>query len=318
MNIIGIDLGGTRIKTGIINESGLQGVKMIDTTPGTRMEKYLKLIESDILHLQREIQITELDGIALAFPGLVDTKNNRIIDTNKKYDDAQSLNLADWAKETFRLELKLENDARLSCMGEWKYGAGKGTNDMVMCTLGTGVGTSAIINGEILRGKHFQAGVLGGHSIIDFKTADQCSCGGYGCVESTASTWRLKSLVENHPLYPQSLLFGIEHIDIALIFELNKQGDELSSILKEHCIGAWAAGLINLIHAYDPEVVVLGGGIMNSGDILIPEFKRIITERAWCPSGIPEIKQASYPDTAALLGAMTLFDKIPRHEKIFN
>lgn len=316
MNIVGIDLGGTRIKTGILTNGTLQAVRMIDTIPGTGFENYLALIQADIIRLQEATLITELDAIGLAFPGLVDTTNNRVIDTNKKYDDAPALNLTEWAKDNFGLELKLENDARLACMGEWKYGAGKGTNDMVMCTLGTGVGTSAVINGKVLRGKHFQAGILGGHSIIDFQTGYQCTCGGFGCVESTASTWRIKSLAESHPLFKTSLLSTAEKIDIGLIFELSLRGDELARVLREHCINAWAAGIINLIHAYDPEVVVLGGGIMNSGEILIPEFKRIIKERAWCPSGIPEIKQAHYPDTAALLGAMTLFDTITTHEKV--
>lgn len=318
MNIVGIDLGGTRIKTGIVTDGALKAVRMIDTITGASFENHLASIQADIISLQQETGIAKLDGIALAFPGLVDTKNNRVIDTSNKYDDALSLNITDWAKDTFGLELKLENDARLACMGEWKYGAGIGTNDMVMCTLGTGVGTSAIINGSVLKGKHFQAGILGGHSVIDFKTDSQCSCGGFGCVESTASSWRIKSLAEKHPLFKTSLLCKAAKIDIASILQLSILGDELAVILKDHCISAWSAGIINLIHAYDPEIVVLGGGIMNSADIFIPEFKRIIKERAWCPSGMPEIKQAHYPDTAALLGAMTLFDTSITHEEVSN
>lgn len=316
MNVIAVDLGGTRIKTGIIKDGELQAFKIIEAVHGTGLAAYLPFIASDVINLCKETRAYDIAGFGLGFPGLVDTENNTIIATSKKYDDAPVLNLVEWAKDTFGLELKLENDARLACLGEWKYGAGKGSSDMVMCTLGTGVGSSAIINGRILRGKHFQAGVLGGHSIIDFQNStDSCSCGKFGCVEATASTWRMKSLAENHPLFKESLLNQADKIDSALVFNLSIIGDELAIILKDHCLSAWAAGIVNLIHAYDPEVVVIGGGIMHSGNVLLPEFKRIIAERAWCPSGIPKIRQAIYPDTAVLLGAMTLFDTVI-HEKI--
>ena len=316
MNIIGIDLGGTRIKTGIMANGRLEAIKIIEPAPGTPLQDYLELIGSDIRELQEDTGIVQITGMGLAFPGLVDPEKNIVIDTSRKYDDAPTLDLTQWAMDVFGLPLRLENDARLACLGEWKYGAGKESTDMVMCTLGTGVGSSAVIEGKILRGKHFQAGILGGHSIIDFQNAiNQCSCGGYGCVEATASTWRIRGLAEDHPLFKSSVLSKSGKTDFALVFEASEAGDELAGILKKHCIDTWAAGIINLIHAYDPEVVVIGGGIMHSADILIPEFRRIITEKAWCPSGVPDIKKADFPDTAALLGITTLFQK--QYEQVY-
>src|SRR5690606_16320844 len=226
----------------------------------------------------------------------------------EKYDDAPALDLAKWSEAEFGLPLRIENDARLACMGEWKYGAGKGNSDMVMCTLGTGVGSAAIIDNKVLRGKHFQAGILGGHSIIDFENvSNRCSCGNYGCVEALASTWMIQAFVDKHPLFHDSQLSKLTKVDLAVVFELSAAGDALSILVRDRCMQAWAIGIVNLIHAYDPDLVVVGGGVMHSKNIILPYFKEVIAERTWCPSGTPEIRVADYPDTAALLGTSLLF-----------
>jgi glucokinase len=180
---------------------------------------------------------------------------------------------------------------------------------MVMCTLGTGIGSAAIIDGKILRGKHFQAGILGGHSIIDFNNRERaCSCGKYGCVEALASTWAVRDMAVKHRLFDTSRLNKLDKIDLSVIFDLSEEGDELSVLLRDHCMNVWSVGIVNLIHAYDPEVVVIGGGIMHSKEVLLPYFQKTIGERVWCPSGMPELRPAHYPDTAALLGAALLFE----------
>jgi glucokinase len=308
MSIIGIDLGGTRIKIGIIADGQVQELAITQVTSKNGLLTYLPFLKSSICQLKERTKRTDIRGIGIAFPGLVDTEKDLVIATSKKYDNAPALDLVKWAEQELGLKLKIENDARLACMGEWKYGAGKQSANMVMCTLGTGVGSAAIIDGKMLFGKHFQAGVLGGHFIIDFEnTENQCSCGNYGCVEATASTWVIEQLAVKHPLYSKSKLNKREKIDFAAVFELSALGDELSTLLRDHCMNAWAVGIINLIHAYDPEVVVIGGGIMHSKDIILPHFKQVIAQRAWCPSGIPDIRTADYPDTAALLGTALLF-----------
>src|SRR5207248_3128427 len=157
------------------------------------LSAHLPLITEQVTGLLNNSNEKEVTSIAIAFPGLVDTVQNKVVSTSGKYEDAPSLDLPGWAQKELGMNLKLENDARAACLGEWKWGAGKGSSDMLMFTLGTGIGSSAIINGKILRGKHFGAGVLGGHFIIDYtEDAPRCTCGGKGCVESIASTWRLK------------------------------------------------------------------------------------------------------------------------------
>lgn len=309
MNLIGVDLGGTRIKIGLVADGHLLASSFIEAAPEKGLLLHLPVIKDHILQLVRQTDTNSVQSLGIAFPGLVDTDKNKVISSSGKYEDASYLDLPAWVRLELGMALKLENDARLACLGEWKYGAGKESQDMVMVTLGTGYGSSAIINGKVLRGRHFQAGILGGHFIIDFANKDRlCSCGNYGCVEAVASTWMIKEEARQNPLFEKSRLKEAGKIDLVTIFDLSKQGDELARLLQNHCLEAWGIGLVNLIHAYDPEVIVIGGGISNASETLIPYFKKLIAERAWCPWGQPDIRPAQFPDTAAILGAVLLFE----------
>jgi glucokinase len=272
------------------------------------LQALLPDLEKEIIQLS-EAESIPVQAIGLAFPGIVDTKESRVISTSGKYMDAPSVDMVTWAKETFDLPFRMENDARLACLGEWRYGAGKGVSDMVMITLGTGIGTAAIMNGKLLQGKHFQAGILGGHFVIDYKNrTDQCSCGRYGCVEAIASMWMIARMAKQHSLYKTSLLAAVDSINWKNILAFSDQGDELSAILKQHCLEVWAIGLINIVHAYDPERIIIGGGISHAEETILPYFRKILKERAWYSGDIPEIQAAKFPDTAALLGAAALFE----------
>lgn len=306
---IGIDLGGTRIKTGLVKDGEVSKVKVLGVGSNRSLQALLPRLKEMIIELTKTDEAIRIESIGLAFPGIVDSDKNKVIDTSAKYTDAPSIDLVKWAKETFELPFRMDNDARLACLGEWRYGAGKGISNMVMLTLGTGIGTSAVVDGRLLRGKHFQASILGGHIIIDYKNkTDQCSCGKYGCPEAIASMWMIERKAKQHLLFKQSLLSETKSINWEIILKLSDQGDELSKILKQDCLEAWSAALINLVHGYDPEIVVVGGGISHTGEKIKLFFEKFLKERAWCPGEKPEIRMAEFPDTAALLGAAALFD----------
>jgi glucokinase len=131
----------------------------------------------------------------------VDSVNKKVLTINDKYGDVISLDLEKWAFEHFGVPLEIENDTRAALLGEWKFGNGRGYNDVVLMTLGTGIGTSAVIEGKILRGRHFQAGILGGHFIVNPK-GKLCNCGNVGCAEAEASTWNLEEIVAEHDKSP--------------------------------------------------------------------------------------------------------------------
>ena len=246
-------------------------------------------------------------GIGFSFCGLVDSERSRILSTNGKYDDGPSIDLVAWARTQLGLPLQLENDARTALLGERYAGAAQGFEDVVMMTFGTGIGGAAMIGGRLLRGKHFQAGCLGGHLGADYR-GRLCSCGNVGCVEAEASTWALPSICAVHPLFSGSALAALPHIGFEGLFRLAASGDRCASEVRDHCIHVWSAGAVSLIHAYDPELIVLGGGVMNAADEILPPMREYVGRHAWTPWGKVEIRAAALGHQASLLGAVPLLE----------
>ena len=304
--VIAIDIGGTYIKIGLVKDGDIITKTSIEAHPEIDFHINMREIEYAILSLMNKTKTgkNDLKGIGIGFPGLVDSINMRVLSTNKKYDGAINFDFIKWGKDSFNAPLFLENDARLALLGEWKYGTGKGIDNIVMVTLGTGVGTATIINGKLLIGKHFQAGNLGGHFTININGA-QCTCGNLGCVEAEASTWRLAEILKSDPRYDESLIRGTK-LDFESLFKYANDGGELSLSIRDHCLEVWAAGIINLIHAYDPELVIIDGGVMKSADVIIPFIKNKVNKHAWTPWGNVQIKESKIPNRSALLGAYHL------------
>ncbi len=304
---IALDLGGTRIKIGIVDGGRLLADAVIDSFSTIGLRPRLPAIESAIARLltQCRLRRADLAGVAAAIPGIVDTNAMRLISVNKKFTDAVDLDFPGWARKNWDLPLLLENDARSALVGEWQYGAGRGCDNLAMVTLGTGIGGAVLIEGKVLRGRHFQAGCLPGHFTINFHGTD-CTCGNMGCAESEASSWRLPELAAQHPLFASSPLSRTAQIDYREVFALAETGDPVSTDLVTHSLDAWSALVITLIHAYDPERVVIGGGIMRSAARIIPGIRSRVEKRAWTPWGTVTIVPAELPDHAARLGVSYL------------
>ncbi|MGV8095076.1 MAG: ROK family protein [Mangrovibacterium sp.] len=312
---IGIDLGGTIIKTGLLNEEGLVATRSVEAASANGLKNNFPTIEKVIHDLLKENRIAgdELLGIGFSFAGLVDSAQNKVLSTNKKYDDAVELDLPLWARQKWNVPLFLENDARMALLGEWQYGAGKGYENIVMVTLGTGIGSAVIIEGKLLKGKHFQAGNLGGHFIVNHRGII-CTCGNKGCMESEASTWRLPELVQSDPKYGTSLLKHEKIIDYESLFRNASLNDPLAEEILDHCFSVWSAGLISMIHAFDPEVIILSGGIMKSASVILPELQQRINKYAWTPWGKVKLIKAHNSDSAALYGADYLVRSSLQHD----
>ena len=303
MNYIGIDLGGTRIKIGLLENYKLIDSQILPAKSSDGLASHLTLIDVAIGQMLSSHSISSLEGIAMAFPGLVNPVTRTVLSTNKKYDDACELKLEEYYQKKWACPFFIDNDARMATVGEWKLGAGKGCDDLVMVTFGTGIGTSVVLQGQLLRGKHFQAGCLGGHFIVNYD-GKLCTCGNIGCVEAEASTWSLTSLAHNHEHFYQSSLNDTGVIDFSKLFMAAKKGDSVAKEIKNHCIKIWAASIISYIHAYDPEQIILGGGILNSADDIIPIIKEKVEKQAWTPWGSVAIKAGQLGDYAGVFGAV--------------
>jgi glucokinase len=301
---IAIDLGGTIVKIGLLKEGQLIGRCEMTAQSASGLKSQLPELEAVINQLLQTNQLSAKDvlGIGFSFAGLVDSVANRILSTNQKYDDAPDTDLVGWAREKWNWPLFAMNDARMALLGEWQYGAGQRCSDLVMVTLGTGIGSAVLIGGELLMGKHFQAGNLGGHFVVNHK-GSVCTCGNVGCVEAEASTWRLPSLLKEHPAFAESSLKNEEVPDFKTLFHHAGNSDRVAKEVLEHCLSAWSAGIITMIHAFDPEMIVLSGGIMKSSSIILPALQEKVNQLAWTPWGKVKLVEAKFPDSAALYGA---------------
>ncbi|MCK5853426.1 ROK family protein [bacterium] len=313
MAVYAIDLGGTRIKMGIVNNGKVVARDVIDAKSCEGLSSRLIDIENILkkLAVQSEIPSEKFLGVGLAFPSLVDNKTGCVLCDSDKYSDAESLNLNFWCRKAFALPFAIENDARMAMIGEWRFGAGRDYKNIVMITLGTGIGTSALIEGNVLRGVHSRAGCLGGHLTINYTTKRKCYCGNLGCAEAESGTHFLSEIIKKYPELESSEL--VDNLNYKNIFSCAENGDLLAIKLKDNALKAWSALAVNLIHAYDPEMLIIGGGIMKSADVILPYFKKYIKEHAGFSLGCPEIKASELGDSAALLACEWLVqEKIKR------
>ena len=308
--VLAIDLGGTRIKIGLVREADILVADQMDSRADGGIRARLPEIESRIQALLTKASLTtaDIEGIGMAIPGIVDSVNSRVLAINAKYDDVLEIDLTGWARDRFQLPFVLENDTRSALLGEWKSGNGRGYANLALMTLGTGIGTSAVIEGKLLRGKHFQAGILGGHFVTNYK-GNRCNCGNIGCAEAEASTWNLHKQVVSNPAYAQSLLRTQETLDFKAIFQCAEQGDALAVTVRNDCLEVWAACALNLVQAYDPEVLILGGGVMASRDYILPKIQEKLDQNAWATWGKVTVVEASQINSAALLGISSLVYK---------
>lgn len=301
---VGIDLGGTRVKIGVIADGKILAKTVIPAQAANGLQVSLPLITQEVNQLLQRAGVSPdiLKGVGLGFPGLVDPIQKKILSTNAKYDDTLALNLEDWASRQWNVPSFIDNDARMAAVGEWKYGAGRDTDNLVVMTIGTGIGTAAIIEGKLLRGKHFQAGCLGGHFSIQYN-GRQCTCGNVGCMEAHAGTWSLKEQVKEDVLYNNSSMKEAAVIDFETLFSAADAGDTLACRVQQQCLDVWSAGIVNLIHAYDPEVIVIGGGVMNDKERILPYITEKVHRQAWCPWGKVAIRPTQLLSDAGILGA---------------
>ncbi|MDH6306528.1 glucokinase [Parabacteroides sp. PF5-5] len=300
---IAIDLGGTVVKIGLLYNGGIIDCIRLESERSMGLKSNLPRIKKavEVILSRKNIGLEQISGIGLAFPGLVDPTNNRVISTNEKYDDACSFDLEKWAKENWDIPFHMDNDARLAVIGEWYQGAARGKNNVVMMTIGTGIGTGVVIDGKVLYGQHFQAGSLGGHFVLDYK-GRSCSCGNKGCAEALASSFFLPVIIRQHPDLSDSFKEMAGQITFKEIFQMATDGDDDALLLRNECMDVWSAAIITYIHAYDPEVLILGGGVMNSAEVIIPYIKEKVYRLAWCPSEKVPIVPAELSENAALLG----------------
>lgn len=298
-----VDIGGTSIKLALVAAGKLLAEDVIEVADNRQLAPILPVIVERVNSLMSSlgIQHHDLGGVGAAFPCIIDSKQGRILSDFVKYTDANDLDLHGWVNETWQIPLVMENDARAALVGEWQYGHGQGVNHLVQMTFGTGIGTAVLMDGRLLRGSHFLAGNLGGHVTIDLH-GDLCSCGNIGCVEAVASTWALPAMLDRMAGM-ESNMPDVQPPDYKTIFEWAAKGDKLALAVKEQSIYTWGLAMVNLVHAFDPERVIVSGGVMREGENILSTFQAMLDKHTWLPSrGNVKVVMAKNRTSAALLG----------------
>jgi glucokinase len=314
MTILACDLGGTRMKLGIVRDGAVLAQATEPSHAKRGLAPQLPVLKAAWLRLldQPGLTLRECAGISVAFPSLIDAQTGRVLAEYGKFADAMELDLRDWARRELGLPLAIENDARMALIGEWRHGAGRGLDNVAMITLGTGLGTCAVMEGRVVRGVHGQAGVLGGHLTVRYG-GRLCSCGNLGCAEAEASTACLGQIAASMPEWDTSSLRAPATLNYDLVFQHAAAGDPCARRLREHSLLVWATVAVNLIHAYDAERVILGGGIMASADVILPAVRVHVQEHAHTPWGKVDVVASQLGDGAALVaGEWLLQEQFPR------
>ncbi|MCL2129322.1 MAG: ROK family protein, partial [Treponema sp.] len=212
MAVIAVDFGGTNIKIGIIKDGRLLCKEFIDAESENGIKPRLSIVKETIGRMLDGTSLPPdaLTHIGIAIPGIVDFNAKCVLDINKKYSDVIGFDFKKWCKDNFNLPMIIENDTKSAIMGETRYGCCPGAKDAVLMSFGTGIGTAVIIDGKLLRGKHHQAGCLGGHIAIS-DNGNVCTCGGKGCIEAESGGWALPRIAKGFPGFKDSLLSN-EHV----------------------------------------------------------------------------------------------------------
>ncbi|WP_350347795.1 ROK family protein [Agromyces sp. G08B096] len=302
MRSVAIDLGGTSVKLGLVVDGVIESVSELPVSGGVDLAEVAAAVDA-----LRGREAVDADAVGIAVPGVVDRGGRRLVAAHGKYADLHGVDLCAWSAARFGVAAIVENDARAALAGEIASGAASGAADAVLLTLGTGIGTAALVDGRLLRGRHGHAGVLNGHVTVDLD-GPRCPCGNIGCAEAVASTWALAEAARRGDVALGPELEARRSSGAALgIRDLVETAHEAeSAVLLSRFLDVWAAVAVTLCHAFDPEVVVVTGGVLRAADLILPGLRDRVHAHLWSSSFRPPLVAADDPATSVLRGLAAL------------
>ena len=315
MYYIGVDLGGTNIAVGITDENGHILVKgKVPTGKERHGDEIIADMGALCASLVKEAGLT-FDDIAyagVAAPGSVDPQNGEIKYANNinmfHYPLAQKLMEHIPVKKVY-----LENDANAAALAEAKAGAGKGYQDVIMITLGTGVGGGIVIGGKLYSGFNY-AGAELGHVVIEYN-GRPCTCGRKGCWEAYSSATALITMTKEKMDETRDTVMwelcenGAKKVSGRTAFKAAKMGDKAGTEVVEKYIDYLACGITNMVNIFQPEVLCIGGGVCGEGDYLLDPLKKIVDRDQYGSAAHDDktiLKIAELGNDAGIIGAALL------------
>ncbi len=307
MYSIGIDLGGTNIKVGLVNEN--REILLYKSAP-TLVERDFDEILKDMAGLVDEIineaglTLQQIKHIGIGMPGVVDNELGTVSDNSnirvKNYPIRKKL------QQYIDKPVFLGNDANVAAWAEYICGCGKNTKNFLMLTLGTGVGGGIVLNGKLFTGSHNIGAEIGHTTFV--AGGNQCGCGNKGCVEAYCSATALIKMAEkNLDKFPDSVISKDEKIDARIIIDAAKENDQYGVKLFNEYASNLAKVCGSLINFLDPDVIALGGGVTNAGDFLIDKVKNEVGKYVLLSDLMnTKILKAQMGNEAGIIGASLL------------
>lgn len=310
---LGVDLGGTNIAAGIVDEQyNVIAKKSVPTGAGRSVEEIVKDIAELSLSVSAEagFAMEDFTSWGIGTPSYVNPKTRLLVHVNNL--GWKNLPIFDYLNQYTNLPIYIENDANCAALGEVLTGAAKEHRNAIMLTLGTGVGGGIILDSKIYSGGDMMGAELG-HTKLVFG-GEQCTCGQLGCLESYCSATALirhtKGAIWQHP---HSLIWELcgnnpENINAKIVFTANEQGDICAQHLVEQYVEYLAAGISTFITIFRPEVIILGGGIADAGDALFKPLQEKLYKNTFAAAeiGIPPVVKAKLGNDAGIIGAALL------------
>ena len=309
---VGIDLGGTNIVAGVVDEEYNIIAKASTKTNCPRPEKEIA-DDMAIMALEAvknaKLTIDDIEWIGVGTPGIANSETGIIEYSNNL--GFKNTPMVKYIQETINKPVYIENDANAAAYGEYVAGAAKGAKNAVCITLGTGVGGGIIIDGKIYSGSNF-AGAEIGHTVVQVDGA-QCSCGRKGCFEAYSSATGLirmsKEAMEEHP---DSLMNKEAEekgkVTARTSFDCMRAGDKYAKAVVDKYIKYLAAGITNTINIFQPDILCIGGGVCNEGDPLLLPMKELVKQEVYTRNSAKntEIVIAKLGNDAGIIGAAFL------------
>lgn len=312
--IVGVDVGGTNIVVGTVAQDGSEilGVESAPTAPERGPEAVVELIVQLARRSMAQVPGREIAGVGIGSPGPLDTKTGVVLLTPNL--GWHNMPLRDRVSEGLRLPATLDNDANCAVFGEWWRGAARGVDHLVGLTIGTGIGGGIVLSGDIYHGASDIAGEFG-HMTIE-SSGRHCNCGNYGCLEAYASGPAIAArAVEGmqagvETTLPKYVDGDLRRITAQVVYQAAHNGDEYAQEVVRETAKFLGAGVANIINIFNPQVVVICGGVTLAGDRLFVPLRSEVKRRAFKPAvDVCQILPGELTGTAGVWGAAAVFIK---------
>jgi glucokinase len=285
--VLAVDIGGTKIMTAVFSDDGRMLAKDVcPTLADEGLEAVIQRLFSaiDSLLSENDVVPSRLAGIGIAAAGIIDSGRG-LITVSPNLPDWHDVPLKKIVAERYPVDTSLINDACGAALGEHRFGAGKGVHNLVLLTLGTGIGGGIVIDGELYEGASGSAGEIG-HMIIDVN-GPECGCGNRGCLEALASGVAIaRDAVSRIKKGEKSSLVEmvrgeIESITAEQVGAAAQGGDSLALDVLSRAALYLGMGMVSLVNIFNPEMIILGGGMAELGALFVDPAKRVVAEEAF-------------------------------------